>query len=124
MLDVDNLKEYNGRFGHLEGSQVLKHMASVLRAGTRDTDLVAKYGGDEFMVVLPHSTREGATLVAERLRQAVADSVFPHVAAGEITCSIGIAVFPEDASQPMALVGAADQALFAAKGAGKNRIAA
>ncbi len=124
MIDVDNLKEYNSRFGHLEGSQVLKQMAGIFRAGIRDVDLVAKYGGDEFMVVLPHSTREGASVVAERLRQEVAATAFPHVGPGVITCSIGIAVFPEDATQPLPLVAAADQALFAAKGSGKNRVAA
>lgn len=124
MLDVDNLKEYNARFGHLQGSQVLKQMASVLRSGMRDTDLVAKYGGDEFLIILPHSTREGSAVVAERMRREVAAAAFPHVAAGEITCSIGIAVYPEDATEPMALVAAADRVLFIAKRQGKNRIAA
>jgi diguanylate cyclase (GGDEF)-like protein len=121
MVDVDHLKAYNDRFGHLAGSQVLKLVARALRSATREFDLVAKYGGDEFMLILPHTGLEDAAAAAERLRAAVAGTVFPPLRAGEMTCSIGIAVFPGDGRSPEALLQAADQALFAAKRSGRNR---
>ncbi len=121
MVDVDHLKAYNDRFGHLAGSQVLKLVARALRSATREFDLVAKYGGDEFMLILPHTGLEDAAAAAERLRAAVAGTVFPPLRAGEMTCSIGIAVFPGDGRSPETLLQAADQALFAAKRSGRNR---
>jgi diguanylate cyclase (GGDEF)-like protein len=122
MLDVDHLKEYNERFGHLEGSQVLRAVAGVLRTSTREIDLVTKYGGDEFLLILPHTGRAGAEVLAERLRRAVAAAAFPRLAAGELTCSIGVAVFPEGGTSAEALLAAADAALFEAKRAGRNRV--
>ena len=114
MLDVDRLKEYNDRFGHLAGSEVLKKIAAVLRATVREIDLVAKYGGDEFLLILPHTRREGAAAAAERLRHAVESTAFPNIAAGEMTCSIGISTFPDHGVSPEALLASADEALFAA----------
>ena len=122
MIDVDHLKAYNDRFGHLAGSQVLKSLARVLRTATRDIDLIAKYGGDEFLIILPHTGLPGAQSAAERLRAAVAATPFSPLTAGEMTCSIGIAAFPGDGRTPEVLLGAADEALFAAKRAGRNRV--
>ncbi len=122
MLDVDHLKDYNERFGHLAGSQVLRGVAGVLRSSTRDIDLVTKYGGDEFLLILPHTGRAGAEVLAERLRRAIAAAAFPRLAAGELTCSIGVAVFPEGGVSPEALLAAADAALFEAKRTGRNRV--
>ena len=123
MLDVDHLKEYNDRFGHLAGSSVLKQIAAVLRSTVREIDLVAKYGGDEFLLILPHTRQDGAAAAAERVRRAVEATAFPGIAAGEMTCSIGISTFPDHGVAPEALLAAADEALFAAKRAGRNRIA-
>ncbi len=123
MLDVDHLKEYNERFGHLAGSSVLKHVAAVIQNTTREIDLVAKYGGDEFLLILPHTRQEGATAAAERVRAAVEGIAFPELTPGEMTCSIGISTFPEHGLSPEVLLAAADEALFAAKRAGRNRVA-
>jgi diguanylate cyclase (GGDEF)-like protein len=122
MVDVDHLKEYNERFGHLAGSGVLKIVASVLQASVRSVDLVAKYGGDEFLIILPHTGRKGAHAAAERARRAVAETAFPQLAAGDMTCSIGVSVLPEDGTAPATLLASADTALFSAKRSGRNQV--
>ncbi len=124
MLDVDHLKDYNDRYGHLRGSEVLKRLAETVRSGIRDIDLLAKYGGDEFLLILPHTDKVGAHVVAERLRAKVAEQVFRPLSPGEMTCSIGVAAYPVDADQSEQLIAAADRALFAAKRAGRNRVEA
>jgi diguanylate cyclase (GGDEF)-like protein len=123
MVDVDHLKEYNDRFGHLRGSRVLRELARVLARRVRGMDLVAKYGGDEFTVILPETGRSGGQLVAERIRASVEAHHFPRVNPGNITVSVGIALFPEDGIQPATLIAASDAALYAAKQSGRNRVA-
>jgi len=120
MADVDSLKAYNDRFGHLRGSHLLRELAQLLSSQVRGMDLIAKYGGDEFTAILPQTPRSGARAVAERLRAVVADHTFPHVQTGEITISLGLAMFPEDGIQPGALIAAADAALYSAKQRGRN----
>ncbi len=120
MADVDNLKQYNDRFGHLRGSHLLRELAQTLSGQVRGMDLIAKYGGDEFTAILPQTPRSGARAVAERLRACVAEHSFPHVQTGEITISLGLAMFPEDGIQPGALIAASDAALYAAKQRGRN----
>jgi diguanylate cyclase (GGDEF)-like protein len=123
MVDVDHLKEYNDRFGHLRGSRVLRDLARVLARRVRGMDLVAKYGGDEFTVILPETGRAGGLLVAERIRASVEANHFQRVNPGDITVSVGVACYPEDGIQPATLIAASDAALYAAKQAGRNRIA-
>ena len=122
MIDVDNLKSYNDRHGHLRGSYLLREMARLLAQQVRSWDLVAKYGGDEFMIILPQTGEEGATTVASRLRAAVEEHGFPLVAPGEITISLGIACFPGDGVSPSQIIAAADRALYHAKRTGRNRV--
>jgi len=122
MVDVDNLKAYNDRNGHLRGSHLLKEIAQLFARQVRSWDLVAKYGGDEFTVILPQTLRAGAVSVAERLRSSVAAHSFPLAAAGTITVSVGIASYPEDGDSVTALIAASDRALYAAKRAGRNRV--
>jgi diguanylate cyclase (GGDEF)-like protein len=120
MADVDSLKGYNDRFGHLRGSHLLRELAQILSKQVRGMDLIAKYGGDEFTAILPQTPRVGARAVAERLRASVAEHTFPNVKQGEITISLGLSLFPEDGIQPGSLIGAADAALYAAKQRGRN----
>jgi len=122
MCDVDGLKGYNDRFGHLRGSHLLRELAQILSKQVRGMDLIAKYGGDEFTAILPQTPRVGSRAVSERLRQAIADHTFPNVQKGEVTISCGLAMFPEDGIQPGSLIAAADAALYAAKQAGRNKV--
>jgi diguanylate cyclase (GGDEF)-like protein len=122
MLDVDNLKTYNDQHGHLRGSEVLRLLAQILVREARSIDLVAKYGGDEFVIILPQTTREGACVLAERIKTAVEGSTFPRVAAGVITVSMGVATYPDSGATAGELLEAADVALYAAKQGGRNRV--
>jgi diguanylate cyclase (GGDEF)-like protein len=122
MIDVDNLKSYNDAYGHLRGSFLLKELAGLCAEQVRSFDVLAKYGGDEFTIILPQTPREGAEVVAERVRAAVANHAFALTKAGDITVSLGVAGFPEDGADPVSLLRASDRALYAAKGNGRNRV--
>jgi diguanylate cyclase (GGDEF)-like protein len=122
MLDVDNLKSYNDRNGHLRGSYLLKELAGLCAQQVRSFDVLAKYGGDEFTIILPQTPREGAVVVAERVRAAVERHVFALADPGGITVSLGVAAFPEDGNDSMTMLQAADRALYLAKRNGRNRV--
>lgn len=124
MIDVDDFKKYNDRYGHLAGDVALRKIAEVLRSCARATDIVARYGGEEFGVVLPESTQGGALMVAERIKSAIARTDFVPEAAGggRLTVSIGICSAEEGAVSEDQLVGYADEAAYLAKNSGKNRV--
>jgi diguanylate cyclase (GGDEF)-like protein len=121
-LDLDDFKEINDRHGHLVGSHVLMEMATVILTGVRDTDVVTRYGGDEFVVILPETSIEMASKVAERIREKIADHAFTggRRLRLHITASFGVAAFPVHAQSPQQLVASADAAMYEAKAARKN----
>lgn len=122
MVDIDHFKAYNDRHGHSKGDQVLRVVASRLREQTRNADIVTRYGGEEFVIIFPMTTKPHARLVAEKLRSAIAGT--PIEGAPQLTVSVGVATFPNDASTAIGLVQAADAALYAAKDSGRNRVEA
>lgn len=119
LIDVDNFKDYNDRNGHLEGDRYLQRLAGIMQGLTRrQTDLVARYGGEEFLIVLPNTDEDSARDLAEKLRRQVDESDL------ETTISVGVASrIPDHADGIQTILTLADQALYKAKGAGKNRVA-
>ena len=117
-VDLDHFKEVNDQFGHLAGDEVLRHVAAVLQDVAREGDVVARVGGEEFCVLLPHTAAIGARLPAERVRAAVAVLRDPV----PLTVSVGVASYPEDAAAARDLFEKADAALYEAKRRGRNRV--
>jgi diguanylate cyclase (GGDEF)-like protein len=125
MLDVDHFKHYNDTCGHLEGDNVLARVAEILRNGVRTRDFCCRYGGEEFLVVLPNSSLERASTIAERIRRAIEDTPFTHEdkqPGGQVTASLGVATCPDHAPAADQLTECADQAMYLAKRLGRNRI--
>lgn len=124
MIDVDHFKSVNDRFGHGVGDQVLMGIAETLTGQIRDQDVVARVGGEEFMVLLPATGQETAMTIADRLRLSVEQAPFPLDDGGTLHCtiSIGLSLFDQDAKSWDGLVLAADRALYCAKRLGRNRI--
>jgi diguanylate cyclase (GGDEF)-like protein len=123
MLDIDHFKRINDEFGHLLGDEVLRQLSAILTQQLRKVDVVCRYGGEEFSILVPQTTGEHALGVAEKLRRVIADWSFPGVPS-PVTVSIGVADFPENGATRDELVKAADAALYAAKQAGRNRVLA
>jgi diguanylate cyclase (GGDEF)-like protein len=129
MLDVDHFHSYNEAYGHLVGDDCLARISERLRTGMRrGGDLVARFGGEEFAVLLPDTDLAGAIVVGEELRRGIQDLAVPHVASNVAACvtvSVGVAcVVPSSERAPMALLAAADEALYLAKARGRNRVCA
>ncbi len=122
MLDVDHLKRYNERFGHIRGSELLRDLSKVVLQGLPRGCKLAKYGGDEFVIILPGRGREEALEVGEVVRQRVAGHAFELAEPGEVTASFGVAAFPDNGVTSRDLLEAADRALFWAKNSGRNRL--
>ncbi|HEV8281424.1 MAG TPA: diguanylate cyclase, partial [Candidatus Limnocylindrales bacterium] len=117
MLDLDDFREINNRMGHQAGDQTLRRIAAALRRSGRESDLVFRYGGDEFAFLLPHADGPGAMAVAERARTAV------KLLGGPVTASFGVATFPADGTTTAEVLLAADRACFLAKRSGRDRVA-
>ena len=121
LVDVDHLKKVNDTFGHPAGDSAIRHVAGALRESRRDTDVVARFGGEEFALLLPGTDHPGAVKAAERVRVRLSTTLVDMV--GQVTASMGVATWPQDGATEERLVWVSDQRLYAAKEGGRNRVA-
>ena len=126
MLDIDHFKGFNDTFGHEAGDLVLRELAGALGRTTRGSDVASRYGGEEFLVLLPECPFDAALRRAERMREEVAKLKLRYgdKPLGPVTVSVGVAVFPDHTKESEELLRCADEALYAAKQAGRNRVVA
>ncbi len=125
MIDIDDFKNYNDRNGHQAGDVALKITAHSLKAALRSADIACRYGGEEFCILLPQTTVTEAGVIAERMRQKVAETVYPHGRSqpeGRVSISIGVSTLAKHIDTAESVIAAADRALYKAKSNGKNRI--
>lgn len=127
MIDIDFFKNYNDTHGHPAGDLVLKTIADLLRNNIRKIDVAARYGGEEFALVLVETDKQAASFVANKIKNLIEKQKFDYEETqpnGKLTISMGVATFPFDAATPDELVNIADQRLYRAKKAGRNRVVA
>jgi diguanylate cyclase (GGDEF)-like protein len=122
LVDLDSFKALNDRYGHGVGDMVLRAAGRVLRKNMRHFDVAARYGGEEFVFMLPRASLEEGAIVAERIREDIEALRFDRAVDARVTCSIGVAATGAEVDSVDALLGRADQAMYAAKRAGKNRV--
>ena len=120
MIDVDDFKKFNDQYGHADGDAVLAGLAEVLQSQTRVIDYAIRYGGEEFVIIMPHCEKNSALIVAERIRQAFERKDFGS--GRRLTLTIGVASCPEDALDGLSLLQRADESLYIGKNNGKNRV--
>ncbi|MDD4953410.1 MAG: GGDEF domain-containing protein [Candidatus Omnitrophica bacterium] len=123
MVDIDHFKDFNDHYGHLVGDAILRQVAEVIKENIRQVDFMGRYGGEELSVVLTETNKEQGSFVAGRIRQIIEKHKF-HIYDEymQVTVSIGISMFPEDAADPAAVMEKADLALYQAKQAGRNMV--
>lgn len=123
MIDADNFKECNDKFGHLVGDTVLNEIGRRIKENVREVDMVSRFGGEEFLVFAPNTSKESATLFAERIRKSIEGSfIRAYDEKVHLTVSVGVASYPEDTAHCQDLIGKSDQALYRAKKSGKNKV--
>jgi diguanylate cyclase (GGDEF)-like protein len=124
MIDLDGFKLINDRHGHADGDRVLRNVAAMLKLTVRANDVVARYGGDEFVILMPDTDEEAARLVADRVVKGIRAQVHPLGSGGEgtVSCSVGMAILPTDGRTAAALLRAADAAMYGVKRAGGSRV--
>ncbi|GAB4484204.1 MAG: diguanylate cyclase [Thermodesulfovibrionales bacterium] len=123
MLDIDHFKQVNDRYGHQAGDGVLKQISEIILKSIREVDTASRFGGEEFIVVLPNTDRKDALTVAERMRKTISETAFPDVPDTRVTVSLGVAGIPDDLiATEEQMVRCADYALYTSKKGGRNRI--
>lgn len=124
MVDLDNFKQVNDQFGHLGGDEVLRTAAARVRQSVRSSDIVGRYGGEEFLILLPGCDAEECAMSAERVRLAIEGKPVAHEGSNiRVTGSFGVAVFdPDTETGHLHMISRADKALYEAKRKGKNRV--
>ncbi|HTA77416.1 MAG TPA: diguanylate cyclase [bacterium] len=125
IFDIDHFKKYNDANGHPAGNEVLKKIAQILKAEAREVDIVARYGGEEMVVILPETGRRRAAELAERIREKIASTVFEKMDSQplkKVTVSAGVATYPVDAANEESLTKRADASLYEAKSKGRNQV--
>ena len=123
MVDIDYFKECNDRYGHLVGDAVLREVATVIKDNTRQIDIVGRYGGEEFSIILSETSKEGALNASERILKSVeGEKIKAYDEELNLTISIGISSFPQDAKVTQELIDKSDWSLYRAKETGRNRI--
>ena len=122
MGDLDNFKSYNDRFGHTAGNDALQAVGQALKASGRDHDVAVRYGGEEFVLIMPGTSKEDAGLLADRVCRTIAElELLPPGPENGVTMSLGVASYPADAVAPEGLIRCADRAMYTAKAKGKNQ---
>jgi diguanylate cyclase (GGDEF)-like protein len=126
MIDIDHFKEYNDNYGHLRGDKVLRKVSQALECSLRQVDVVSRYGGEEFLVLLPETPKDKAAIVGEKLRKVVESIDFnedaPHLGPCTLTVTVGVAGIPDDASETLDALDIADKALYLGKARGRNQV--
>lgn len=125
MVDLDDFKRFNDRFGHQAGDAALQAVAEAIATAVRETDTVYRYGGEEFSILLPGADSTAVQEVASRVRHAIEHVALPvggHADVEPLTVSVGVATYPDDAEAPDDIIRCADLALYKAKSSGKNRV--
>jgi diguanylate cyclase (GGDEF)-like protein len=123
MIDIDHFKRYNDTLGHLAGDEILRKLGALFKASIRSCDCASRYGGEEFLIMLPETDSTVAAITAERIRSQVSGKAFGDKNKKlSVTISMGVAVFPRDGDEPEALIACADKALYEAKENGRNRV--
>jgi diguanylate cyclase (GGDEF)-like protein len=124
MLDIDHFKEFNDRFGHGAGDELLRRLGAAMREHLRSGDVACRYGGEEFLLILPEAGLEVTARRAEQLRQHVKQMAvsYQEKPLGPITISLGVAVYPDHGQEPGELIKSADAALYRAKAEGRDRV--
>ena len=125
LIDIDHFKNYNDTLGHLAGDNALRMVAEALTEEAREEDIVCRYGGEEFVVILPNTDEKSAMIVAERFRKRIYNTSFLKEEVqpgGTLTCSFGVATFPLDTNDPKDLIDCADKAMYHAKKTGRNKV--
>ena len=123
MIDIDHFKPFNDKFGHRLGNELLIQMAAVFKAQVRGVDIVCRYGGEEFAILLPNTGTEASLEIAERIRATIDENDLPGSEILEkCTVSAGVATYPNDAQDDLQLIDRADEALYEAKKIGRNKV--